>query len=168
MPTTLSEPHAVVLSLVVNDEPRTVAVEPRRVLLDVLRTDLRLTGTKEVCEMGTCGACTVIIDDQPVYSCLVLAVECEGASVETIESLATGNQLHPIQQAFAECDALQCGYCTPGQIMSLEALRRRRETAADPADLDTDIDEALAGNLCRCGAYRHILEAAHLSLGPRS
>lgn len=160
----LSNPTALV-SLRINGEERSLAVEPRRVLLDVLRDDVGLTGTKQVCEMGNCGACTVLLDDEPVYSCLVLAVECDGCSVETVESLANGPDLHPIQEAFADCDAFQCGFCTPGQMMSLEALRRRRSTTSDPGDLDADIECSLAGNLCRCGAYRHILDAARISLG---
>ncbi len=143
----------------VNGRPRTLAVEPRRSLLETLRTDLALTGSKEVCLMGNCGACTVLLDDRAVYSCLVLAVECEGQRVETIESLADGQRPSPLQEAFVECDAMQCGFCTPGQILSLEALRR----SDAPPDHDR-IERALQGNLCRCGAYRHILEAAERAL----
>ncbi len=144
----------------VNGRAVPVGTAARHTLLDLIRDDVRLTGTKVVCEMGNCGACTVLLDDRPVYSCLVLAVECDGRSVETVESLGEGGRISEVQAAFARCDALQCGYCTPGQIMSVEGLRRR--AAADGARTvsDADIVEALAGNLCRCGAYRHILEAA--------
>ncbi len=152
------------VAIEVNGETRSLAVEPRSTLLTVIRDDLGLTGTKEVCEMGNCGACTVLLGDDAVYSCLVLGVECDGRSVETVESLADGPDLHPIQDAFADCDAFQCGFCTPGQMMSVEALRRRRAAADDRRDLDVDIERALVGNLCRCGAYRHILEAARASL----
>lgn len=143
------------LTLAVNGQPHPVAVEPRRVLLDVLRRDLGLTGTKEVCEMGNCGACTVLLDDEAVYSCLVLAVECEGHAIETVEGLARGQELSAVQEAFVACDALQCGYCTPGQILAMEGALRRRPDA-DEATLV----EAVTGNLCRCGAYRNIVDAA--------
>lgn len=150
---------AQLVTLTVNGRTHPLAIEPRRSLLDALRRDVGLTGTKEVCAMGNCGACTVLVDDAPVYSCLVLAVESEGQSIETVEGLSDGQDLAPLQQAFVDCDALQCGFCTPGQIMSLEGLRRR-----DPDPDDAAIEHALVGNLCRCGAYRHILEAARSGL----
>ncbi len=144
-----------VLTLTVNGQPHPVAVEPRRILLDVLRRDLGLTGTKEVCEMGNCGACTVLLDDEAVYSCLVLAVECEAQEIETVEGLARGQELTAVQEAFVACDALQCGFCTPGQILSMEGALRRRPDADEAA-----LTEAVTGNLCRCGAYRNIVAAA--------
>ena len=134
------------VTLEVNGQPQTLAVEPRRVLLDALRHDLGLTGTKKVCTMGNCGACTVHLDGEAVYSCLVLAVECEGREVTTIEGLAEGSTLDPVQEAFVEADAYQCGFCTPGQIMSLKALFN--ET---PAPDEAQIARAVSGNLCRCG-----------------
>lgn len=143
------------VSIVVNGEQTEVAIEPRRVLLDVLRHDVGLTGSKKVCEMGDCGACTVHLDGQPVYSCLVLGVECAGKQVETIEGLARGNDLDPIQQAFIDQDAFQCGFCTSGQIMSLKALFN-----SNPAPDDDEIVTAVSGNLCRCGAYQNIVKAA--------
>lgn len=149
-----------VVHLDVNAISRSVAVEPDRTLLEVLREELGLTGTKAVCEMGDCGACTVLLDDRAVCSCLVLAVEVEGQRVETIEGVADGQTLSPVQQAFVDCDALQCGFCTPGQIMSLEGLSR-----ADRSPSEADIEAAVLGNLCRCGAYRHILDAANRALG---
>lgn len=139
-----------------------VAVEPRRVLLDALRHDLGLTGTKKVCEMGDCGACTVLLDGEAVYSCLVLGVECEGREIVTIEGLGKGNSLDPIQEAFIEADAYQCGFCTPGQIMSLKALFD--ETASPD---ERQILRAVSGNLCRCGAYRNILEAGKLAVSKK-
>ena len=142
----------------VNKQPHTLAVEPRRILLDALRDDLNLSGTKKVCAMGNCGACTVHLDGEAVYSCLVLAVECEGCEVTTIEGVADGNTLDPIQDAFIEADAYQCGYCTSGQIMSLKALFN--ET---PNPNENQIKRAVSGNLCRCGAYQHILEAGKLA-----
>lgn len=143
------------VTLTVNGQPHPVAVEPRRVLLDVLRRDLGLTGTKEVCEMGNCGACTVLLDDEAVYSCLVLAVECEDQRIETVEGLARGQELTLVQEAFVACDALQCGFCTPGQILSMEAALRRRPDADEAA-----LTQAVTGNLCRCGAYGNIVAAA--------
>ncbi len=152
-----SPPTLAVLD--VNGERRPVAVEADEVLLQTLRHELGLTGTKAVCEMGDCGACTVLVDDVAVYSCLVLTAECQDRRVETIEGVADGQALDPLQQAFVDCDALQCGFCTPGQVMSLVALRRR---TPDPSD--ADIEHAVQGNLCRCGAYRHILHAAQAGL----
>jgi xanthine dehydrogenase YagT iron-sulfur-binding subunit len=142
----------------VNGMQRSLEVEPRRTLLDALRTDLGLTGAKKACDMGNCGACTVQLDGNAVYSCLVLAVDCAGREVTTIEGVADGSnegELHPLQRAFIEADAFQCGYCTPGQIMSLKALFERK-----PHPSDEEIERALSGNLCRCGAYQHIAEAA--------
>jgi aerobic-type carbon monoxide dehydrogenase small subunit (CoxS/CutS family) len=146
----------VVLS--VNGETRSVSVEPRRTLLDALRFDLGLTGTKKCCDMGDCGACTVLVDGRAEYACLRLAVDCAGRAVTTIEGLASDGRLHPLQQAFVDADALQCGFCTPGQIMSLAALLR--ET---PAPTEDEIRRAVSGNLCRCGAYRNIVRAGAIA-----
>jgi aerobic-type carbon monoxide dehydrogenase small subunit (CoxS/CutS family) len=137
-----------------NGDERSLAVEPRRTLLDALRTDLTLTGTKKVCDMGDCGACTVLVDGRAVYACLVLAVDCEGREVTTVEALARGDQLDPVQQAFVETDAYQCGFCTPGQIMSIKAL-----LAEHPAPTEDEVRRAVSGNLCRCGAYQNIVRA---------
>lgn len=142
------------LSLTVNGEDHRLMVEPRRTLLDLLRHDLGLTGAKKVCDMGNCGACTVMLDGRTVYSCLTLAVDCEGKEIRTIEGLASGMELDPVQQAFVEEDAFQCGYCTPGQIMSMRALLDE-----NPDPTDDDIIRAVSGNLCRCGAYAHIARA---------
>jgi aerobic-type carbon monoxide dehydrogenase small subunit (CoxS/CutS family) len=142
------------VSFTLNGDPRTLAVEPRRTLLDALRVDLSLTGTKKVCDMGDCGACTVLLDGQAVYACLTLAVDCEGREVITIEGLAQGGQLDPVQQAFVEADAYQCGFCTPGQIMSVTALLSEQH-----APSEDEIRRAVSGNLCRCGAYQNIVKA---------
>ena len=141
-------------SLRVNGAERALLVEPRRTLLDVLRTSLGLTGTKKVCDMGTCGACTVLVDGQATYSCLLLAVECAGSEVTTIEGLAEGDALDPLQRAFVQADAYQCGFCTPGQIMSAVALLND-----NPTPTREEARHALSGNLCRCGAYDHYLNA---------
>lgn len=154
------------VDLDVNDTHHSLAVEPRRPLVETLRDDIGLTGTKVGCEMGNCGACTVLIDDRAVYSCLVLTVECDGRRIETIESLADADELGPVQTAFVDADALQCGFCTPGQIMSAEAIRRRVESG-DAIGRD-EITHEMAGNLCRCGAYRHILEATAVAVGARA
>lgn len=160
MTTSAGPDHAVLVTLRVNGAERSVAVPTARTLADVLRFDLDLTGTKTVCEQGNCGACTVLVDDLAVYSCLILAVECEGQRVDTVEGLADGATLAPLQRAFAECDALQCGYCTSGQLMSLEGLRRSGDEPTEQA-----IERAVTGNLCRCGAYNHIRLAARQALG---
>ena len=144
--------HLVTFSL--NGDERALAVEPRRTLLDALRVDLSLTGTKKVCDMGDCGACTVLLDGRAVYSCLTLAVDCEGREVTTIEGLAHGAELDPVQRAFVEADAYQCGFCTPGQIMSVTAL-----LAEQRAPSEEEIRRAVSGNLCRCGAYQNIVRA---------
>ncbi len=148
-------PSKTSVRLTVNDELHEISVEPRRTLLDALRKDLGLTGTKKGCDEGTCGSCTVLFDGKPVYSCLTLAIECEGHEIETIESLAKKGQLHPIQQAFIEQDALQCGFCTPGQILSIKAL-----LDINPNPTPDDVKRAVSGNLCRCGAYPKIVQAA--------
>lgn len=141
--------------LIVNGQEKEVYVEPRRSLLDTLRKDLGLTGTKKGCDEGTCGACTVLLDGKPIYACMALAVECEGRSIETIENLEKDGHLHPIQQAFTDEDALQCGFCTPGQVMSIRALLNM-----NPNPTIEEVRHALIGNLCRCGAYPKIVKAA--------
>jgi xanthine dehydrogenase YagT iron-sulfur-binding subunit len=138
----------------VNGAPTTVAIEARATLLDVLRDHLHLTGTKRGCDHGQCGSCTILVDGRRVLACLALAALHEGADVTTIEGLAIGGELHPVQQAFLEHDALQCGACTPGQIMSAFALLRE-----PVGDDDRSLQEAMSGNLCRCGAYANILAA---------
>lgn len=147
-------PHKVMITLTVNGRPQPVEVEPRRTLLDTLRIDLGLTGAKLVCNAGNCGACTVLIDGAAVYSCLTLAIECEGKAITTIEGLSEDGTLHPLQQAFVQHDALQCGFCTPGQILAAHALLAR-----NPHATEDEIIAGMSGNLCRCGAYRGIIDA---------
>ena len=142
------------LRLRINGEPHELPVDTRTTLLDLLRENLHLTGTKKGCDHGQCGACTVHVDGERVLSCLTLAAMVEGRDVTTIEGLAEGDDLHPMQEAFLECDGYQCGYCTPGQIMSAVALVREGHT-----DTVADIKEHMSGNLCRCGAYNGIVEA---------
>ena len=141
-------------SLTLNGEPAEALVATYKTLLEALREDLGLTGTKHGCELGECGACTVLLDGEPVLSCLVLAAECEGRSVQTIEGLARGPELHPLQAAFTDCGGSQCGYCTPGVIMTAKALLER-----NPSPTKQEIKEATAGNLCRCTGYNQIVEA---------
>lgn len=142
------------LTLVVNGRTHKVLVEPRDTLLSVLREKLGLTGTKPGCERGECGACSVLIDSVPRYSCLTLALEAEGKEVTTVEGLMNGEALGPVQQAFADEDAFQCGYCTPGQVVAAEGLLR-----SNPDPTLDEIRLGMSGNLCRCGAYAHIFNA---------
>ena len=144
----------VQLALSVNGEPAAASVAPYKTLLEVLREDLGLTGTKHGCELGECGACAVLVDGQPQLSCLTLALDCEGRAVQTIEGLARGPNLHPLQAAFADFGGSQCGYCTPGVIMTAKALLDR-----NPNPSRDEIREATAGNLCRCTGYQQITEA---------
>ena len=142
------------IALSVNSEPAEVAFAPYKTLLEVLREDLNLCGTKHGCELGECGACAVLLDGQAVLSCLVLGVECEGRDVLTVEGLVTDGRLHPLQDAFADLGAAQCGYCTPGILMTAKALLEK--------DLNVNRDqirEAISGNLCRCTGYQQIFEA---------
>jgi xanthine dehydrogenase YagT iron-sulfur-binding subunit len=147
-------PEGVPVALRVNDVERGVLLEPRVSLLDALREHLGLTGTKKGCDQGTCGACTVWIDGRRVLACLTLAVAAEGHDVATIEGLADGDTLHPMQQAFIDQDAFQCGYCTPGQIMSAVKLIEEGHASTDEA-----IAEFMSGNICRCAAYPNIRAA---------
>jgi aerobic-type carbon monoxide dehydrogenase small subunit (CoxS/CutS family) len=141
-----------------NGEPVEVAFAPHKTLLEVLREDLRLTGTKHGCELGECGTCAVLVDGKPVLSCLYLGLECEGKDVETVEGMADSRGLHPLQKAFADLGAAQCGYCTPGFLLTAKALLEEnlRPTRGQ-------IKEALAGNLCRCTGYIKIFEAVELA-----
>src|SRR5262252_2099687 len=147
-------PEKVRCKLVLNGEPAEALVASYKTLLEALREDFGLTGTKHGCELGECGACTVLLDGEPVLSCLSLALECQGRSVHTIEGVARGPELHPLQAAFADFGGSQCGYCTPGVIMSAKALLER-----NPDPSKEEIKAATAGNLCRCTGYQQIVEA---------
>jgi carbon-monoxide dehydrogenase small subunit len=142
------------LTCTVNGEPVDLLADDYKTLLEVLREDLGLTGTKHGCELGECGACAVLVDGQPVLSCLVLAVESERRHIETVEGLATGGCLHPLQECFADLGAAQCGYCTPGILITAKALLDR-----EPQPSRERIREALSGNLCRCTGYAQIIDA---------
>ncbi|HUZ85603.1 MAG TPA: (2Fe-2S)-binding protein [Candidatus Baltobacterales bacterium] len=152
------EVERVVVALDVNGERAELLVPVHKTLLEVLREDLRLTGTKHGCELGECGTCTVLVDGRPELSCLLLPVQIEGRAITTVEGMARGSDLHPLQQAFAELGAAQCGYCTPGILLSAKSLL---ESNARPSR--DEIREALAGNLCRCTGYAKILEAIELA-----
>jgi len=149
-----------VIALDVNGERTELLLPVHKTLLEVLREDMQLTGTKHGCELGECGTCTVLVDGRPELSCLVLPVQVEGRAITTIEGMAAGSTLHPLQQAFAELGAAQCGYCTPGILLSAKSLL---ETNTRPTR--GEIREALAGNLCRCTGYAKILEAVELAAG---
>ena len=147
-------PHTVPVSLLVNGTEHTIAIEPRETLLDALRDRIGLTGTKKGCDQGTCGACTVLVNGKRINACLTLAIMTQGKPVTTIEGLARGEDLHPMQAAFLEHDGFQCGYCTPGQILSAIGLRAEGR----PLD-DASVREWMSGNICRCGAYANIMAA---------
>ena len=153
-------PQAVPIELMVNGKPLTLSVEPRVVLADALRDRLGLTGTKVVCGRGACGACTVLLDGETACSCLLLAAEVQGRRITTIEGLASDGRLAPIQEAFVEADALQCGFCTSGMVMSCKALLDR-----NPKPSREEIRHAVSGNLCRCGTYPHVFEAVERAAG---
>jgi carbon-monoxide dehydrogenase small subunit len=148
----------VTIALAVNGEPAEVAFAPHKTLLEVLREDLNLTGTKHGCELGECGTCTVLLDGTPVLSCLVLGLACEGHHVRTVEGMAQGGRLHPLQETFADLGAAQCGYCTPAFLLAAAAL-----LTANPKPTRHEIKDALAGNLCRCTGYIKIYEAVELA-----
>jgi xanthine dehydrogenase YagT iron-sulfur-binding subunit len=155
-----SAPNTVTVNITVNGTARALALDPRSTLLDVLREHLDLTGTKKGCDQGQCGACTVLINGRRVVSCLTLAVMMDGTSVTTIEGLAKDGILHPLQQAFIDHDAFQCGYCTPGQICSAAGL-----IAEGKAKTPEQIRELMSGNICRCGAYTNIIAAIQQAMG---
>ncbi|OPX98894.1 MAG: Carbon monoxide dehydrogenase small chain [Syntrophorhabdus sp. PtaB.Bin047] len=142
------------ITFTVNDIEYEVAVAPNRTLTQVLRDDLNLLGTKEGCGVGDCGACTVIMDGKPVNSCLVLAVQAGGSTIKTIEGVASGDSLHPVQETFVEMGAIQCGFCTPGMILSATSLLEK-----NPHPTEQEVRQALSGNLCRCTGYQKIVEA---------
>jgi len=147
------------IEMTVNGEPAEVAFAPYKTLLEILREDLNLCGTKHGCELGECGACAVLLDDQPVLSCLVLGVECGGRRVTTVEGLAADGRLHPLQEAFADLGAAQCGYCTPGILVAAKALLDEHSHPSRD-----QIREALSGNLCRCTGYQQIFEAVEAAI----
>jgi xanthine dehydrogenase YagT iron-sulfur-binding subunit len=172
---------ASTVTLIVNGEPHELQLDHRMSLLDVLRERLGLTGSKKGCDHGQCGACTVLLDERRVNACLILAVTVAGRQITTVEGLSDGDQLHPMQQAFVDRDALQCGYCTPGQICSaigvLSEAAAGWPSAVTPADRDgidgvggldaAEVRERMSGNLCRCGAYRNIVPAVLDAAGRR-
>jgi xanthine dehydrogenase YagT iron-sulfur-binding subunit len=152
------ENSLIEITLRINGIIRKLRVDPRVTLLDALRERLDMVGTKKGCDQGACGACTVLVDGTRVISCLTLAVMAQGKEITTIEGLAKGDQLHPVQAAFVTCDGFQCGYCTPGQIMSAVGCIREGHTKSD-----TEIREFMSGNICRCGAYPNIVDAIKLA-----
>ncbi|CCE08025.1 putative xanthine dehydrogenase YagT-like, iron-sulfur binding subunit [Bradyrhizobium sp. STM 3843] len=155
-----SKPAPLSITLKINGESRTISVAPWTTLLDLLRNHLDMTGSKKGCDHGQCGACTVLLDGRRVVSCLTFAVMKDGSEVTTIEGLAKGDALHPLQQAFIDHDAFQCGYCTPGQICSAAGL-----IAEGRAKTVDDIRELMSGNICRCGAYPNIVAAIEQAMG---
>jgi aerobic-type carbon monoxide dehydrogenase small subunit (CoxS/CutS family) len=153
----------VPVTLTVNGEVRTFSLEPRVTLLEALRANAGLTGAKEACDRATCGACTVLVNDTPVYACSLLAIEAQGAEITTIEGLARDGKLTALQQAMVERDGLQCGYCSPGMVLVLTALLRK-----NPHPTEAEIKRACAGNLCRCGSYPRIFAATLAASGQRT
>ena len=156
----LRDVERVIVRMNVNGETRELLVPVHKTLLEVLREDMQLTGTKHGCELGECGTCTVLVDGKPHLSCLVLPIQVQGRTITTIEGMADGSQLHPLQTAFAELGAAQCGYCSPGMLLSARSLLEE-----NPEPTRDEIREALAGNLCRCTGYMKILEAVELAAG---
>ncbi|MBS7700519.1 MULTISPECIES: 2Fe-2S iron-sulfur cluster-binding protein [unclassified Chelatococcus] len=150
----MRQPSKLALQLTINGDSNSLEVSPEVTLLDLLREGLHLTGTKKGCDHGQCGACTVLVNGRRINSCLKLAVTLDGAEITTIEGLASGTRMHPLQNAFVERDAFQCGYCTPGQICSAQGLINEGRAATQE-----DIRELMSGNLCRCGAYTNIADA---------
>ncbi len=148
----------MIVRLIVNGEPHDLAIEPNQLLIEVLRDQLGLTGTKHSCGAGNCGACTVLMDGTPILSCMTLAVAARDREITTIEGLAEGEVLHPIQKAFVDHGAIQCGYCTPGMILSAKALLEKK-----PHPTEEEIREGIAGNICRCTGYTKIVEAIHVA-----
>jgi aerobic-type carbon monoxide dehydrogenase small subunit (CoxS/CutS family) len=161
-PGTRLGPGEVAVAFKINGRPRTVKAEPRATLLDLIRDRLDLTGTKKICDRGECGGCTVILDGRPVYACMVPALDARGRSITTIEGIGAAGRLHPVQEAFVEKDALQCGFCTPGFVVAAKALLDRAPSPSAP-----EVREALAGHLCRCGTYTRIVEAVLAAAGRR-
>ncbi len=155
-------PGAVPVTLTVNGEKKTFSLEPRMTLLEALRANAGLTGAKEACDRATCGACTVLLNDTPVYACSMLAIEAQGADITTIEGLGTNGKPTTLQQAFVDKDGLQCGYCSPGMVMVLTALLRK-----NPKPTEAEVKRAVAGNLCRCGSYPRIFAAALSASGQK-
>ena len=160
-------PGKVPVTLQINGKPQKLELEPRMTLLDALRNSLDITSAKKVCDRGTCGACTVILDGKPVYACSVLAIEAQGKDIQTIEGLATGGRLHPVSAAFVDHDAQQCGFCTPGFVMAAKAFIDK-----NPNPTMVDVEKGLGGNLCRCGTYvgvrQAVLEAAKVMKGGKA
>jgi aerobic carbon-monoxide dehydrogenase small subunit len=153
-------PDKIRITLDVNGSEHTVTIEPRRTLVDVLRDDCHLTGTHIGCEHGVCGACTILVDDKPVRSCLMFGVQAEGKKIRTVEGLADGDTLHPLQKAFWENHGLQCGFCTPGFLMLAAGALQE-----SPDMSDEEIKEVLSSNLCRCTGYQNIIKAVRLAAG---
>jgi xanthine dehydrogenase YagT iron-sulfur-binding subunit len=151
----MSGPAAVPVALSINGRKQTLRLEPRVTLLDAMRNHLDLTGAKKVCDRGQCGACTVLVNGKPVMSCMTLAIAAQGADIQTIEGLAKGDNLHPVQAAFIEHDALMCGFCTPGFVMSIKSLLDR-----NPNPTLDQVKSACQGNVCRCGTYPRVFDAA--------
>jgi xanthine dehydrogenase YagT iron-sulfur-binding subunit len=159
----LHGPGAMPITLKINGDSKNFNVEPRVTLLDLLRQQTSLTGTKEVCDRASCGACTVLLDGVPVYSCMQLAIEAQGHEITTVEGLSKTGELSDVQKAFVDCDGLQCGFCTPGFVMSVTALLKR-----NPNPTEADVRKACSGNLCRCGTYPRVFAAALQAAGVKT